>query len=476
MNRSIWVLVAGLFTGRLILALVLPLTPQEAYYWDYSRHPALSYFDHPPLTAWTIALFTFAFGNSELAVRLPALLYSAGTFLVLHTLVCNLVGPRLKEFLPLLLAPFVVIGGTQMLPDSPLLFFYSLALYFGHGAAVEGNEKAWYGFGLATGFALLSKYSAVLIVAGLGTYVLLTKSRRFLRSPSFWLSMGLCGLVFLPVIIWNAQNDWASFLFQSVRRAGEISGFSLFNLGRYLATQILIVTPVLWLLNWRALWVGLREGWKGSNRSALFLAAFALPFFLLFTPLSCFYWVKLNWLWPGYLCATVLATLLASQEKMRFWFKTNLAGSAAVIVPSIFLLFYQPFAVNWSGSSLSGWKELAEKVEEMKRVRGGEWLAAGYEYKTASELAFYLPGCPETYSSPLIGQPGLQYDFWFDEPKVFGRNCMFVVDRRDWLKEAPAVLSHFFSRVDLPDSLAVKSGRGLVTTFYIYPCYGYTGR
>ncbi len=32
---------------------MLPLTPQESYYWQYSRHPALSYFDHPPAAAWT---------------------------------------------------------------------------------------------------------------------------------------------------------------------------------------------------------------------------------------------------------------------------------------------------------------------------------------------------------------------------------------------------------------------------------------
>jgi hypothetical protein len=249
----------------------------------------------------------------------------------------------------------------------------------------------------------------------------------------------------------------------------------LYNFGRYLVTQILIVSPVLWLVNWRALWVGFRERWKEANRSVLFLVAFALPFFLFFTLLSFFYWVKLNWLWPGYLCATALAIILSSQGKMRFWFKINLASTIAFLVPLVFLLFYQPLAVNWPGNSLAGWRELAQKVEEMKKMQGGEWLAAGYEYKTASELAFYLPDRPETYSNPLVGLPGLQYDFWFDEKKVLGRNVLFVVDRRDWLNDAPALLSRFFSRVGPPDSLVIKSGQGLVTTFYIYPCYDYKG-
>ena len=36
----------------------LPLFAQEAYYWCYAQHPALSYFDHPPMVAWMIWLGT----------------------------------------------------------------------------------------------------------------------------------------------------------------------------------------------------------------------------------------------------------------------------------------------------------------------------------------------------------------------------------------------------------------------------------
>ncbi len=476
MNKKIWILVAGLFAVRFVLALLLPLSPQEAYYWNYSRHLALSYFDHPPLVAWSIALFTPIFGDTVFAVRLPAFLYSVATFLTLNFVVGKLVGERLKEFLPLFLSPFFFMGGMQMLPDSPLLFFYSLALYFGHRGAVEGNAKSWAGFGVAAGLAMLSKYSAVLIFAGLGLYILLTKNWNVLRSYHLWFSVVLCGLIFSPVIIWNAENHWASFLFQSTRRIGELSGFNPYNFGRYLITQILIASPILWVINWRALWVGLQGGVKEPNQSVFFLVGFALPFFLIFTIASFFYWVKLNWLWPGYLCTTVLAIVLASHYKLQLWFRASLVSSAALTTLSTFLLFYQPFAVNWSGNSLSGWKELAEKLEQMKNLLGGEWLVAGYEYKAASELAFYLTGQPETYSNTLVGRPGLQYDFWFDEQKILGKNVIFVVDRRYPLKGASDALSDFFSQVGKLDSLAVKSGQGYVTTFHIYPCFNYEGR
>lgn len=460
---------------RFVLALLLPLSPQEAYYWNYSRHLAISYFDHPPLSAWSIWLFTLLFGDSVFAIRLPALLYSFGTFLALYRFARRLTPVAVREFLPLLLSPFFFVGGMQMLPDSPLLFFYVLALFFGYRATIEGDERSWYGFGAAVGFAFLSKYSAVLILGGMGLFILLSNGWRVLSSLHFWLSLLLAGIIFLPVVIWNAQHHWASFLFQSSRRAGELGNFSFYNFGRYVITQVLVLSPVLWLTNWKAFIVGIKVCFRKKDRLILYLTSWVLPCFAGFTIISFFYWVKLNWLWLGYLVATVLGIVLAFQKNVKSLFKLELVGACATTLVLVLFLFYQPFAANWSGNSLAGWKELVRKVWQMANERGGKWEVGGYEYKTASELAFYLPNQPETYSNALIGQPGLQYDYWFDQSKVIGRNFLFVIDRRYRLNDAPGVLKGFFEKVEEADSLVVKSGRGYVTTFYIYPCYSYKG-
>jgi hypothetical protein len=37
-NRSIALLITGFTLLRLLLAATLPLLPQEAYYWSWSRH------------------------------------------------------------------------------------------------------------------------------------------------------------------------------------------------------------------------------------------------------------------------------------------------------------------------------------------------------------------------------------------------------------------------------------------------------
>jgi 4-amino-4-deoxy-L-arabinose transferase-like glycosyltransferase len=56
------------------IALRLPVIPDEAYYWTWSRAPALTYFDHPPGVAWMLAASTAVFGDGRLALRVPSLL------------------------------------------------------------------------------------------------------------------------------------------------------------------------------------------------------------------------------------------------------------------------------------------------------------------------------------------------------------------------------------------------------------------
>jgi hypothetical protein len=55
------------------------LVPDEAYFWVWSKHFALSYRDKGPLVAWTIALGTQLFGDTVFGVRFFAVLLSAGT-------------------------------------------------------------------------------------------------------------------------------------------------------------------------------------------------------------------------------------------------------------------------------------------------------------------------------------------------------------------------------------------------------------
>src|SRR5262249_27935614 len=68
---AFWTLVLVTLAGQLWYVSARELVPDEAYYWVWSRHLALSYFDHPPMVAYLIRASTAILGDTELAVRLP---------------------------------------------------------------------------------------------------------------------------------------------------------------------------------------------------------------------------------------------------------------------------------------------------------------------------------------------------------------------------------------------------------------------
>ena len=69
-----------------ILAIIPPINSDEALYWEHSRHLALGYYSHPPLTGWIIAIFTNFFGISKYSIRLASILLHLGTIVVVYLL------------------------------------------------------------------------------------------------------------------------------------------------------------------------------------------------------------------------------------------------------------------------------------------------------------------------------------------------------------------------------------------------------
>ena len=196
---------------------LLPLSPQEAYYWQYARHPALSYFDHPPAAAWTIRAFTLLLGDSERTVRLAAAGWSAVFCFFFFLSGRRLLGSRaaLTATAVMLVSPFFSIGQTIITPDTPLVAGWIAAFYF-TGRALQEERPAWLlAAGAAAGVATLGKYTGFLLLPQIFLALLLDRrGRRMLATPYPWIGAVLTLLIFSPVVIWNANHGWASFGFQ----------------------------------------------------------------------------------------------------------------------------------------------------------------------------------------------------------------------------------------------------------------------
>ncbi|MFQ5716207.1 MAG: ArnT family glycosyltransferase, partial [Nitrospinales bacterium] len=108
---------------RLCFAASLELTPDEAYYWGWSRHLQGGYFDHPPMVAAWIALTTWVGGSSELFVRLAAVIPGLGLSLIAYFLGRDLFQSEKAGYygaLWLNLILIISLGSVIITPDTPL--------------------------------------------------------------------------------------------------------------------------------------------------------------------------------------------------------------------------------------------------------------------------------------------------------------------------------------------------------------------
>src|SRR5205085_5365047 len=103
----------------------------------------------------------------------------------------------------------------------------------------------WLAAGLFGGLALLSKFTAIMLLPAVVAFMLVPDwRRRWLKSPYPWAAALLAAVVFSPVLVWNDQHDWSSFRFQFVR-AVAAHPLSLRTVGEFFGMQLGLVGFVL---------------------------------------------------------------------------------------------------------------------------------------------------------------------------------------------------------------------------------------
>ena len=228
---------------RLVYSGRVELLPEETYYWNYARHLDIGYLDHPPMVAWLIRAGTSVFGSGEFGVRIGALCSGALATFFTYRLTENLFGrpSALAAAVLMQTLPFFFLAGMLMTPDAPLTAAWAASLYFLERALVAGRREAWWGAGVCLGLGLLSKYTIALVALSALIFALIDpQARRWLRRPVPYAAAVLALAVFSPVIVWNAQHEWASFLFQTSHRLADRPQFALHKL---IASAIVLLTP-----------------------------------------------------------------------------------------------------------------------------------------------------------------------------------------------------------------------------------------
>ena len=459
-------ILVSVFALHLLYIKVLPLTPEEAYYWNYSIRPDLGYLDHPPMVAWMIALSGWILGQGEASLRLVSLAGGVLLAFFVHRLARPLVDPA-SALLAAGLAVLIPYGffatGTITTPDATLAVAWAALLGFLHRALVGDDRRAWYGVGVALGLGLLSKYTIVTLgAAALAFCVLDRQARAWFLRPEPYLAVLIAALLFAPVIYWNYAHDWASFRFQSGDRFGDETQFSLHEmLGNILlvATPLpLLVLPLLFVDRWTGQPARGPEPAHASARNRRFVGCMVL------VPLAVFAWSalshppRLNWTGPIWLAILPLLAwaMVRAETVSRLGIGTALRRIGVPVIAGLLLIYsvmsyylvlgLPGVSYPRSFARAIGWPEAALELraiqERMIQETGTAPVFVGMDkYNIASQMAFFGT---ETYigadqpplratSIAAFSRQSLMFTFW-DPPERFrGRTLVKVAPRREAL-------------------------------------------
>jgi 4-amino-4-deoxy-L-arabinose transferase-like glycosyltransferase len=202
-------------------------------------------------------------------------------------------------------------------PDSPLIFFWCLTLFWVWKAAGEKKGGYWLLAGVSWGLALLSKYTAALLGVSIFLWLISARDlRREFKEIRLYASVLVALAVFSPVLIWNSQNQWVSFFFQSRDRFSPVVSISLENILTFIASQAGLMHPLLFVGFMAALFYGVRRWRKSTRKEERFLVAAGLVPLAFFALASTRVFIKVNWPTIAY---PALLILLVGYYQRKIW-------------------------------------------------------------------------------------------------------------------------------------------------------------
>lgn len=457
-----WVLflLAVIIVGNVAGLFLVGAHTDETYYWVWSRRLALGYYDHPPLVAWMVRLFSEVLGQGLAGLRAPAVLAWCASAFAVFRLARSCFGHPAAPWLALLVLtslPIFQVGFHIVGPDSPLMLFTALTYYFVSRAISEDSTRYWLYAGASVGLALLGKYTAILL-PGVIFLALLTHSanRRLLVRPAPWLALALAAVIFSPVVIWNAQNDWISFAYQWGHGTATDRGFSISKLLDYIAQQMSAVSPWAFVAMAVATFRPGRYLSVASDRiQPLLVTGFWLPlvFFAITGSMSTSMhnWPVIAYVPGSVMLGGMLASLLyrrretARNEEQRTGIKVTIIVLAALAIVIVDLARFPQWTrlldnpKKLAGSSVIavwGWGSLAQSILDVQRERDlsadcGLLFISKYNdaglgyYHAAGEMAFHLKNEKRILLEPVPHFK--QYNYWPDKTAVTAAGVCMVI-------------------------------------------------
>jgi 4-amino-4-deoxy-L-arabinose transferase-like glycosyltransferase len=452
--RIITLCFLGLYSLLALLhAWSLPFSADEAHYALYGTFLDWSYFDHPPIVGW-LQSFALLFSDSEFALRVIPIILSVVSLYLLFFLAKKDFGEK-AAYLTLLLfisAPILQILPFGMIPETPLILAGLL-------------NQDWILLGFILGAAGLSKYTGVTLAVSTFIVLLLHFKKQLFTNVGLYLAGTIAAVCILPVLYWNMQNDWISFLYQLNHSAGK-SEYSIAAASRMQVTQFAAFGPLIYI-------VGLIAIWKlRASKEAKTWLIFALPILILFSILSAKgrslpHWTELGVIFMMPLIATVILSSIHEKVQKRIF--VGLASISLLLTFVVQVLITYPKIAfddyRHPLADLMGWKEASSRITSLAQ-KGDNLFIPNWSH--ASRVAWYARPMPVKVLDSRFDQ----FDLWFGSAESGDSGILLLHADRKGFKEK--LLKQFLS-CELKDELEVKIDSSYVNYFKLYRCDHYIG-
>jgi 4-amino-4-deoxy-L-arabinose transferase-like glycosyltransferase len=401
-------LIAALTALRVFYASAIELRTDEAYYWTWSKENVLSFLDHPPMIAWFIRFGTAVFGDTNFGVRFAGILAMLVTQLLLADIVRRVTHDVRAIVLAVLMPEAALYYGLLMAKVSPdiALIPFAVAMVWALIRLHEsGDGRWWLAAGVFAGLALLSKFTAVMLIPAVAAFMLVPDwRRRWLSSPYPWAAALIAVVLFSPVLIWNAGHDWASFRFQSVR-ATAAHEWSLRTVGDFIGLQFGLVGFILLPVVLSGVALTAWRGYRRGDAVAILLSTAVIA------PFAYFFWKSLTlrvgdtwpmFIWPVGFAATAINIAMLLREGFPAWMiRWTIRWAKAAIVSGIVtvilvFLYYVVAPWNFIGRTdpiggEAGYQQVVDRAQAELQKIGASWIATT-DYRTYSMLRWYFNG------------------------------------------------------------------------------------
>ena len=500
-QKRLYLLIISVLVIHIFLASVIEIGTDESYYWLYAQKLEWNYFDHPPMVALWARIFSLnlSLDQMEVFVRMGSIVSCALSSFFIYKTVATLHSDRAGWYAALLYnSSFYasLVAGLLIMPDSPQMLFWTFSCWL--IVRILHNESKWSNwilFGVISGLCIMSKVHGAFLWIGLGLFTIV-KRRVWLRKPHIYTSALVTAIIASPILIWNIQNDFATYNFHSERVSIVGRAFHYTSFYSELLGQLFFNNPFNVVLTVVAIIAARKKRFRLSPALSVFLLI-GMPMALLLIFVSIFRPTFPHWSGPAYVSLIPIAAVylaeLQRKESVKRWLRLSFGSFLFFVIAWPLLVHNYPG--TWGSKNAQqlgkgdvtldryGWKQGGEAfsvfyknaiyrdiVEVNSPVVSNTWWGSHVEYY------FSRPAKAEMIGLGPIKD--IHHYMWVNgrrKDKVNMETALCIIPSDEYYNPAEKY-SPYYDKAELVHTIDIYRNDRKAKQFYIYRLTGWKGQ